>query len=197
MTRISFILFCILSLFLPSSTVAQEGIVVGVSPELYDVVSEGVQGWNAAGVGFIVEPSGCGTGDVTFCYSDDPYSFGGDETWTAWWGIGTNFIYVSTVTPYSFGPATVCHELGHWLGLHEHRDTTSSCLYYSAELASPWPDDVDLANLGLSWVTTPKQAVKPEVESEAQVGETTSLVTSLPKTGSGPFVETRSYLLPQ
>ena len=157
---------------LPDTTTAQGGIVVGVEPEMYPTVTAGVQGWNAAGVGFIVQPTGCGTGDVTFCYSNDPWAVGGDASWIAWYPPGTNTIYVSTVSPYAFTAQTACHELGHWLGLHYHRRDYASCMNDPGPGAPSWPDSTDIANLGLSWTSQP-QAMVPAV-------------TGLPKTGAGP-----------
>ena len=152
----------------PANTQAQGGITIGVEAGMYDTVVAGVQGWNAAGVGFTVEATGCGTGDVTFCYSADPWSFGGSAEWIAWYPIGGSVIYVSTVSNYAFVPSSVCHELGHWLGLHYHRSDYQSCMSSPASDTRPAsPDDADLANLGLSWV-------EPQE------------ITQFPNTGSGP-----------
>lgn len=179
MTRVMILLVILLSSFVPVS--AQDAVVVGVEPEMYDTVVAGVQGWNAAGVGFVVEATGCGTGDVTFCYSADPWSFGFTEQNTAWYVIGGNTIYISTVTPYAFIPETACHELGHWLGLHYHREETTTCMNTVAANGPASPDDTDLANLGLSWVAVPEP--EPTLETQA---EPETVVTTLPKTGHGP-----------
>jgi hypothetical protein len=114
---------------------------------MYETVLAGVKGWNEAGIGFVVQPTGCGTGDVTFCYSADPWSAGGNADWVAWWVIGGDTIYISTVTAYPFLPPTVCHELGHWLGLHYHRTDGTSCLSDNGQ-ASASPDATDLERLG-------------------------------------------------
>ena len=176
--RRTLIALVLLTAALPDTTTAQGVIVIGVEPEMYPTVVSGVQGWNAAGVGFVVQPTGCGTGDVTFCYSGDPWSVGGDASWIAWWPIGANTIYVSTVSPYAFTAQTVCHELGHWLGLHYHRSDYASCMNDPGPGAPSWPDNADIANLGLSWTSAP--APQPQ---EATV----PAVTGLPKTGSGTF----------
>ncbi len=139
----------LLSLSLMSSPVrAHDTIIVGVDPAMYATVVEGTVGWNEAGLNFVVQPTGCGTGDVTFCYSGDPWSVGGDQTWIAWYPVGSDTIYVSTVSWYAFVPATVCHELGHWLGLHYHRANGESCMSTNGT-ATDSPDAIDLENLGL------------------------------------------------
>jgi hypothetical protein len=169
--RLIVVLALFLSLNAPAS--AQGGYVIGVEAGMYDVVVAGVQGWNAAGVGFTVVASGCGTGDITFCYHSDPWSVGGNADWIAWYPVGSNVIYVSSVSNFAFGASTVCHELGHWLGLHYHRSDYASCMTSPNSSARPaWPDDTDLANLGLSWLPQGAMVEEPTV-------------TGLPKTGTG------------
>lgn len=146
--KVRIIIACVVALAMMSSPVqAQDSIVVGVDPAMYDIVVAGVKGWNEAGLDFVVHPTGCGTGDVTFCYSGDPWSVGGNEAWVAWYVIGSDTIYVSTVSDYSFLPTTVCHELGHWLGLHYHRTDGASCMSDNGQTSAS-PDRTDLDNLG-------------------------------------------------
>jgi hypothetical protein len=125
---------------------ARDTITVGVPPAMYETVVAGVKGWNEAGLGFVVQDTGCGTGDISFCLSDDPWSVGGNADWVAWWPIGGNIIYVSTVSPHPFGPPTVAHELGHWLGLHYHSTDPASCMSDFGQ-TSIHPSDEDLKAL--------------------------------------------------
>jgi hypothetical protein len=120
---------------------ANRTIVVGVPEELYITTIAGVQGWNATGeVKFLVQPTGCGTGNISFCYEWS------DNDWLAWYVIEEHQIYVNTRLVDYFSSITVCHELGHSLGLYYHSDDPNSCLYDKLEgtlSASPNAEDVE------------------------------------------------------
>jgi hypothetical protein len=155
-------------LWAPVSVSAGDTIVVGVDPELYEVTVAGTEGWNATGhVTFVVEASGCGTGDVTVCL----------VWWEPGWHLACNGctpgmprIDVDAYDLAVIEPADLCHELGHYLGLTYHRSDYLSCMSNPSATVNS-PDDVDLANLG--WV----------IPATTQDG---SVVVTLPNTGAGP-----------
>ena len=170
MNRLFVLIFLLAAFIFPSPAEGQERVIrVGVDPALYDIVVSGVQGWNATNLEFIVEPTGCGTGDVTFCWGT------AQPDWVAWYDVGGNVIHVNAASHYAMTPAVACHELGHWLGLHYHRSDYTSCMSDpSPTVASP--DNYDIRNLGLHW----------EPVAEEETPET--VITGLPKTGHGPHV---------
>lgn len=130
---------------------ADRQITVGVPEELYAIVLEGVQGWNATGeVTFTVEPTGCGTGNISFCYAE------GRPDWVAWYVLEEHQIYVNTLLLPYFYSSTACHELSHSLGLYYHSDDPNSCLF-DPSATSIYPNAEDVENFKDTMLPLPQQ----------------------------------------
>jgi hypothetical protein len=139
--------------------------VVGVDPNVYEIVAAGAQGWNDTGhVYFDVQPTGCGTGHITFCYQGWLYpnsvaAFSLEHANP--WLIGLN-----ASLAHLFTPAVACHEFGHFLGLRYfadgsiyHRSDNLSCMTDGSLTMPAYPDTIDLTNLGWSVVPVVEESV--------------------------------------
>jgi len=126
-------------------------ITVGVDPTVYEVVSLGVIGWNDTGVvRFVVEPTGCGTGDLTVCLMEPSDS----NTVAVFDATNGHLVKVHPGKLWRVTPAVICHEFGHFLGLRwnadgsvYHRDGYLSCMRGDGQGPAA-PDALDLVALG-------------------------------------------------
>jgi hypothetical protein len=154
--------------------------VVGADPAIAGVVAEGVAGWNATGAVTFVVAGGCGEGDVFFCIQPTQHA----DAMAEWDFVQTSLIRVNPAMLHLFAAGSVCHELGHFLGLRwyadgsvYHRSDFQSCM--SVGPGKPaYPDAVDLAFLGVSQGAQGAPAVAS--------GRGNAPVVALPSTGSGP-----------
>lgn len=157
--------------------------VVGADPAILGIVQEGVVGWNATGAVAFSVVEGCGVGDVFFCIEPTERA----DSIAGWNIVPGNRISVNPGMMHLFEPSTVCHELGHFLGLRwfadgsiYHRSDGLSCMSVWSPDRPAAPDAIDLANLGVAVAAEPEPAAQepaPRTDEPPVVG--------LPNTGTG------------
>jgi hypothetical protein len=178
MSRLALVVVVLLGLLVGHRTTSAQPplgtLTVGADPAILGIVQQGVVGWNNTGVVSFVVVEGCGVGDVYFCIQPTQHP----DAMAEWDFVQTSLIRVNPNLLHLFASGSVCHELGHFLGLRwyadgsvYHRSDGLSCM--SVGPGKPdHPDSVDLASLGFAEV--------------GPTGPEHPPVISLPKTGSGP-----------